>query len=157
MIEGEYKGILTKLTSLCARGEHSSGEIVEKMRKWEVPEKVQAKIMDYLISNKFIDDNRYATAFVSDKIKYNKWGRRKIDQALMMKGVTEDIRKSALESIEREEYEEILIPLLQSKLRSTNAKNEYELRGKLMRFAFGRGFDMDTIVRCIDKICSTHC
>lgn len=157
MIESEYKGILTKLTSLCARGEHSSGEIVEKMRKWEVPEEEQAKIMEYLISNKFIDDSRYALAFVSDKIKYNKWGRRKIDQALMMKGVAEDIRRNALENIEREEYEEILLPLLQSKLRSTDAKNEYELRGKLTRFALGRGFDMDTIMRCIEKLCSTHC
>lgn len=140
---------LQSLTALCARGEHSSGEMTEKMRKWEVTEDAQARIMEYLVSNKFIDDMRFARAFVDDKIEYNKWGRRKIDQALWAKGVDEKIRREVLDGIPDERYVEILKPLIASKRRSTKAESEYEMSGKLIRFAMGRGFDMEIIQKCI--------
>lgn len=140
---------LQSLTALCARGEHSTGEMVEKMRKWEVAEDAQARIMEYLVGNKFIDDLRFARAFVEDKITYNKWGRKKIDQALWAKGVDEKIRREVLDEVPDERYIEILKPLIKSKRRTIKAESEYETNGKLIRFAMGRGFDMDIIKKCL--------
>lgn len=140
---------MQSLTALCARGEHCSGEMIEKMRKWDVPEEAQARIMEYLINNKFVDDMRFAQAFIADKITYNKWGRRKIDQALWAKGVDEKIRREALDEVSDEQYLEVLKPLIASKKRSIKAESEYEMNGKLIRFAMGRGFDMDIIQKCL--------
>ncbi|MCD8308205.1 MAG: RecX family transcriptional regulator, partial [Clostridia bacterium] len=46
---------------------------------------------------------------------------------------------------------DVLAPLLKSKRKSTHAASEYELNGKLIRFALGRGFDMNIIKKCLEK------
>ncbi|MBR3445487.1 MAG: RecX family transcriptional regulator, partial [Prevotella sp.] len=72
---------LAKLMTICSQAEHCSGEMVEKMRKWELEETAQARIMEQLVKGKFVDDERFTRAFAKDKLRYNKWGRRKIEPA----------------------------------------------------------------------------
>jgi regulatory protein len=145
----ENEAYLT-LAALCAQAEHCQHEMLEKMRKWEIPEEAQARVMERLVKEHYVDDERFARAFVNDKIRYNKWGRRKVDQALWQKHIDEDIRKSVLNEIDDEEYLNVLRPLLKQKRKSTKAQNDYELNQKLMRFALGRGFTFDIIRQCID-------
>ena len=139
-----------KLTALCASAEHCSGEMTEKMQRWEIPAKDQARIVEKLIEKQFIDDERYCRAFVKDKIIYNKWGRRKIEQALYMKHIDKGIQQRVLDEIDPSEYVEILRQLLQQKAKSIKAANDYERTQKLMRFAMQRGFTMDIIHQCIN-------
>ena len=138
------------LAALCAQAEHCQWEMLEKMRRWEVPEEAQARVMQRLVKERYVDDERYAQAFVKDKIRYNKWGRRKVDQALWQKHIDEDIRKRVLNEVDDEEYLSVLRPLLKQKRKSTKANSDYELNQKLMRFALGRGFTFDIIRQCID-------
>ena len=138
------------LAALCAQAEHCQWEMLEKMRRWEVPEEAQARVMQRLVKERYVDDERYAQAFVKDKIRYNKWGRRKVDQALWQKHIDEDIRKRVLNEVYDEEYLSVLRPLLKQKRKSTKANSDYELNQKLMRFALGRGFTFDIIRQCID-------
>ena len=138
------------LAALCAQAEHCQWEMLEKMHRWEVPEDAQARVMQRLISERYVDDERYAQAFVKDKIRYNKWGRRKVEQALWQKRIDEDIRKRVLDEVDDDEYLSVLRPLLKQKRRSIKAQNDYELNQKLMRFALGRGFTFDIIRQCID-------
>ena len=138
------------LTALCAQAEHCQYEMLEKMRRWELSEEAQARVMSKLIKERYIDDERYAHAFVKDKIRYNKWGRRKVEQALWQKRVDEDIRKRVLNDVNDDEYLSVLRPLLKQKRKTIKAKNDYELNQKLMRFAVGRGFTFDIIRQCID-------
>ena len=145
----EKEAYLT-LAALCAQAEHCQWEMLEKMRRWEVPEDVQARVMQRLVKERYVDDERYAQAFVKDKIRYNKWGRRKVDQALWQKHIDEDIRKRVLDEVDDEEYLSVLRPLLKQKRKSTKANSDYELNQKLMRFAMGRGFTFDIIRQCID-------
>ena len=91
-----YEIALQRLTALCASAEHCEYEMMEKMRKWEVEESDRERIMAYLRQAKFVDDERYARAFVSDKVRYNKWGRRKVEQGLWAKHISEDIRQRVL-------------------------------------------------------------
>ena len=138
------------LAALCAQAEHCQYEMLEKMRRWEVPEDAQARVMARLIKERYVDDERYAQAFVKDKIRYNKWGRRKVEQALWQKRIDEDIRKRVLDEVDDEEYLSILRPLLKQKRKTIKANSDYELNQKLMRFAVGRGFTFDIIRQCID-------
>ena len=144
--------VLTRLTALCAAGEHSQQEMVEKMVRWGVDEATQARAMEYLTSHRYVDDERFAHAFVSDKLEYNKWGPRKIDQGLWAKGISEDIRRKVLSEVDDERFVAVLEPLLQTKRRSTHAQSRYELNGKLMRFAIGRGFTMEQIRLCLGDV-----
>ena len=148
-MKSEKEAYLT-LAALCAQAEHCQWEMLEKMRRWEVPEEAQARVMQRLVKERYVDDERYAQAFVKDKIRYNKWGRRKVDQALWQKHIDEDIRKHVLDEVDDDEYLGVLRPLLKQKRKSTKANSDYELNQKLMRFAMGRGFTFDIIRQCID-------
>lgn len=139
-----------KLSAMCAAAEHCRHEMSEKMTRWQLPDDVQERIMQRLVDEKYIDEERYCRFFVRDKIRYNKWGRRKVEQALMMKRIPRDIISGALGEVDAEEYIAVLRPLLQSKRKTIKAASEYELNAKLIRFAMGRGFDMDIIKECLD-------
>jgi regulatory protein len=150
MKEVSEQGAYLQLAQLCGRAEHCQYELIEKMRRWEMSDEAQARVMQRLVSERYVDDERYARAFVRDKIRYNKWGRRKVEQALWMKHIDDDIRSRALSEVDDEEYLSVLRPLLKQKRRSIKAASDYELNQKLVKFALGRGFTFDIIRQCID-------
>ena len=145
-----YEMALQRLSALCASAEHCEYEMTEKMRKWEVEESDCERIMEYLRKAKFVDDERYARAFVKDKIKYNKWGRRKVEQGLWAKHIAEDIRQRVLDEVDESQYKSVPTDLLKSKRRSIKAANDYEMNRKLIKFALSRGFDYSIVRHCID-------
>ena len=139
-----------QLAALCAQAEHCQQEMRDKMRRWELDETVQNRIIDRLIKERYVDDERYARAFVKDKIRYNKWGRRKVQQGLWQKRIDADIQQRVLDEIDEREYLDVLRPLLKQKRKSIRAANDYELNQKLARFALSRGFTFDLIRQCMD-------
>lgn len=143
---------LLKLTALCASSEHCSQEMEDKMKRWELPEDAIARNMEFLIKHQFVDDARFARFFINDKVKYNKWGRRKVEQALWMKHIPKELSDPVFEEMEDEVYLETLRPMLQNKYKTIKAKNDYERSMKLIRFALGRGYSMDIIRKCIDNL-----
>ena len=139
-----------QLTALCAQAEHCQQEMRDKMKRWDIDPAVQDRIITRLVKERYVDDERYARAFVKDKIRYNKWGRRKVQQALWQKRIDADIQQRVLDEIEEKEYLDILRPLLKQKRKSIKAESDYELNQKLIRFALGRGFGFDIIRQCLD-------
>ena len=139
-----------QLAALCAQAEHCQQEMRDKMRRWELDETAQNRIVARLVKERYVDDERYARAFVKDKIRYNKWGRRKVQQALWQKHIDTDIQQRVLDEIDEKEYLDILRPLLKQKRKSIKAESDYELNQKLVRFALGRGFGFDIIRQCLD-------
>ena len=150
MKEVTEQGAYLQLAQLCARSEHCQHEMLEKMRKWEMSDEAQARVMQRLIQERYVDDERYARAFVKDKIRYNKWGRRKVEQALWTKRISDDIRTAVLAEVDDEQYLSVLRPLLKQKRRSIKAASDYELNQKLVKFALSRGFTYDIIRQCVD-------
>ena len=136
---------LSKLAAACSRSEHCSGEMAEKLRRWGFDKTVQARLLAYLVEYRYIDDRRYAEIFVREKMRFNHWGPRKIEQALWTKHVEEATYRPVLDAVSREEWADILRPLLKSKQKTIKAENPYEQKMKLMKFAAGRGFTMDII------------
>lgn len=65
---------LLKLSALCSQAEHSSGEMMDKMRRWALPADAMERVLNRLIDEKFVDDERFATFFVRDKIRFDRWG-----------------------------------------------------------------------------------
>ena len=139
-----------QLAALCAQAEHCQQEMRDKMKRWEMAPEVQERVIARLIKERYIDDERYARAFVKDKIRYNKWGRRKVQQGLWKKHIDDDIQQRVLSEVDDAEYLAVLKPLLKQKAKSIKAENDYELTQKLVRFALGRGFTYDIIRQCLD-------
>lgn len=139
-----------QLAAACAQAEHCEQEMRDKMKRWGMAPEAQNRVVERLTKERYIDNERYARAFVKDKVRYNKWGRRKVQQALWMKHIDDDIQQRVLDEIDDEEYLKVLVPLLKQKRKSIKAANDYELNQKLVRFALSRGFDYGIIRQCLD-------
>jgi regulatory protein len=132
---------LNKAMALCAGREICRSEIRHKLSAWGVNETDSERILSRLVTEKFIDEERYSSAFVRDKFRYNKWGKVKIAAALKMKNIPGEIISNALGSIDDESYLAVLRDLISSHARKIKAKNQYDLKGKLLRFGLSKGFE----------------
>lgn len=150
MKELTEKEALFRLTTLCSQAEHCTWEMTEKMRRWGLSDEAQARIMQYLTDEGYIDETRYCRAFVRDKIRHNKWGRRKVEQALLAKRISRDTYLPVLDETDDADYLEVLRPLLKSRRNQLGGMSDYEQRGRLVRFAMSRGFTFDIIRQCLD-------
>jgi len=143
-----------KLSALCARSEHCQHDLLEKMLQWGVSQEEQAAVMERLVGERYVDDERYARAFVQDKVRYNRWGRRKVEQALWLKHIDKGIIQMVLDEVGSSDYLDVLRPLLKQKRRELAAKAVggwgRAQQAKLIQFALSRGFTMDVIKQCVD-------
>ena len=139
-----------RLAALCAQAEHCRQEMRDKMKRWEINEEARERVVERLVKERYVDDERYARAFVKDKIRYQKWGRRKVQQGLWLKHIDQDIQDTVLSEVDDADYLAVLRPLLKQKSKSIKAESDYERNQKLVRFALGRGFTFDIIRLCLD-------
>lgn len=147
-----YSEAIATAAGYCSMSEHCTSEVVEKIRRYELTPEEQAKLIQHLTVEGYLNENRYVKAFVKDKFRYNKWGRIKIRYALRQKGLSTSLVEEGLSEIQEEEYLDMLTDLLKQKKRSIKANSPYELRGKLLRFAAGRGFELDQAGSCLRNI-----
>lgn len=143
---------LQSLMRLCARGERSTGDAMRLMRTWGVPEGERQAVVDRLVAQRFIDNGRYAELYVREKSRLSGWGARKIAMQLRTKGVEKEVIAEALATIDRDEQSDRLAEKLRRKMRTTKAQSDYEMRGKLLRYALGLGYDYDDASTALDKI-----
>lgn len=136
-----FNTALSKTMALCSRREYCISEIREKVISWGISESESDKIIANLIQEKFINEERYATAFVKDKFNYNKWGKIKISAHLKAKKIQSANIKSALESIDDDLYIRTITSVISSHRRSVKAKNKYDLKAKLIRYGLSKGFE----------------
>jgi regulatory protein len=143
---------LNALMRLCSRAEKSSGDAMRLMYTWGVPQAERQGVLDKLIEMRFVDDMRYAEAYTREKSQIAGWGARKIAQHLYQKGIAKDIVAKVLMLIEEDEARETLERRLLRKLPTIKAANDFDLRGKLLRYALGLGYDYDLVVEVIDAV-----
>lgn len=136
---------LDKLSAWCSGSEHCESEAVDKLIKWGIEPDARQRIIARLKEHRFLDEERYCTAFVNDKFRFQKWGRKKIAEALRMKKVDRKMIENALVAIDADEYAETLRGLLKSKDRSLHEEDAYKRKSKLYRFAISRGFEPGVI------------
>lgn len=141
-----------KLSALCAMSEQCCWDVEKKMKRWEMPEELMKRVVMKLVQEKFIDEQRFAKAFVRDKFRYNHWGRVRIEQELKMRKISLRHIEEGLEEIDTQDNLESLRSIIEKKRPSVKGKNEYEIRGKLIRFALGRGFAMDDVIKVVGSL-----
>lgn len=146
---------LNALMRLCSKAEKSSGDAMRLMYSWGVPIAERQGVLDKLIDLRFIDDSRYAEAYTREKAAMAGWGARKIAQHLYQKGISKDVVSRTLASLGCDDQRAMLEKRLQRKLSTVKAANDYELRGKLLRYALGLGYDYDMSIEVIDRIVSS--
>jgi len=150
--EQAAKQAFSKMARLCSRSEQCSADIRKKIAAFELPEETIDEIIKNLKTEKYLDDERYAKAYIKDKFRFNKWGRIKLRHNLRMKGVSENYIQAGLDEIDEEKYKAVLIKTMKTKAKTVKKKNRFEKMGQIIRFAQTRGFEPELIHRYMNLV-----
>lgn len=136
---------------LCARAEKSSGDALRLMRSWGVAAEERQGILQKLLDHRFIDDARYAEAFVREKTRLSGWGGYKIRTALLRKGIGRTLIDAALAAVDPAENANRLRSRLRSKARTAKYASPYELKTKLIRYGLSLGYDYEAVLEAASE------
>lgn len=143
---------LRSLMNLCVKAERSEFDVRRLLERWGIAVEERQRIVDTLVRERFVDDRRYAEAYVREKVRFSGWGRFKIRAALRAKRIDESIIEEALGQVDGASMREKLEHRLQMKMARTRARDEYDLRGKLLRYGAGLGFDTDMVLEVVEHL-----
>ena len=137
---------LAALMRLCARAEKSQEDARRLMRGLGLAERDAEGVLAKLVRDRFIDDARYAGAFVREKLRLSGWGGYKIRTALQRKRIDRALIDAALAEADRSGMDERLRRQLERKARTAKYTTQYELKTKLIRYGLSLGYDYETVV-----------
>lgn len=133
--------VLDKMAKYCAYQERCVKDVRDKLKTFDISQEDRDKILEYLLDNRFANDERFAKSFVRGKINQSGWGLNKIRFHLAQKGIAKDIIDEALEQTDEEVYRQRLIDILNTKAKTVKAENDFEKKRKLAAYAMQKGFE----------------
>ncbi len=143
---------LSSLMRQCARAEKSSGDALRLMSRWGVPQGEREAVLERLIAEKFIDDRRFAQAYLREKLNLSGWGARKIAASLKAKGISSEIIAETLSEIDSSDMQSRLTSKIERKAKSVKYKDQYDLKSKLVRFGISLGYDYQMVLDTVSQI-----
>lgn len=151
-LKSNYRQVLSRVSAICSKSEKCKADIVPILERAELNSEEIEKVIDFLLKERFIDEERYANNFVHDKFYLNKWGKYKITYLLRQKKIPEELISRSLSQISAEDYTKTLKDLLRTKIKSIRAASKPEQKSKLIVFAQGRGYEGDLASRMADEL-----
>lgn len=168
-MEDREKKVLSRLQALCSKRECCTKMVMEKAMKYLDGDEVAAReVVEALVKDKYLDDKRFAAAFVREKTLISGWGPLKISSALSAKGIPREMIIGALRGndvteaeVSEEESSAVIKKVLGSKYRqlvsgvdvaSLGYEEKYALKTKLLRFALSRGWTYDSVASVVDLL-----
>ncbi len=143
-----------RLEALCAYQERCSYELIKKMNLWLMDREDQDRLLADLISNNFLNEERFAEAFASGRMRMKRWGKIKIRIELKKKMISNYSIDKALKGIDLDEYWANLIHLAQRKWDLSNEKDLFKRKMKVYRFLNSKGYEADLIKDAVEEITS---
>jgi regulatory protein len=154
--------IIMKLERFCAYQERSQKQVEDKGRKLGLSQAQINLAMVELIQSNFLNEERFAMAYVKGKVNIKGWGRNKLILGLKRAGLAQSLINKALLTVGEEKNEKALNIQLRKKLKSLfknddtvdlilegEKKLDFETRSKVVRFLLGKGFEYDEINRAL--------
>lgn len=140
-----YDAALDKMQKYCAIQERCQSEIRTKLIEIKIYGEDLESIIADLITDNFLNEERYAIAFARGKFRMKQWGRTKIKQELQMKKISPYCIKKAMQEITDEAYIETLKEVLEKKKNLLNEEDDFKRNYKLLQYALGKGYESELI------------
>ncbi len=137
--------VLDKMAKYCAYQERCVKDVRDKLKTFNLPQEEKNKILDYLLDNRFVNDERFAKSFVRGKINQSGWGLNKIRFHLKQKGIAKDLIDEALGQTDEDLYRQRLIDILKTKSKTIKAETDFERKRKLAAYAIQKGFEASLV------------
>jgi len=146
------KEALIRLQKYCVYQDRCHQEVRNKLIELKVYGDDLEEVIADLIQENFLNEERFARSYARGKFRFKKWGKRKILGELKRRKISEYCIKKAFTEIDEEEYTETLYNVLEKKIKTTNGKNRYEIKQKVVNYAIQRGFESFLIWPAINEL-----
>lgn len=140
------------MAAQCSQRELCLADIDEKLSKYDLAPEACERIKAKLVTERYIDEARYASYFARDKARFNGWGPQKIVFMLRQKRIDKDVIAEAIESIGNEVFAEQLMHALEAKYRSAKQSDPQKKWASLVRLGVSRGFDYEAVKKAVELI-----
>jgi regulatory protein len=136
----------------CAYQERSHSEVKNKLYEFGLSRSDVDELLSRLITDGFLNEERFAKAFAGGKFRMKNWGRLKIVSELEAHGLTPNCIRSGLKEINDDDYRETLINILRKKSDQLLEENEFVRRDKLSKYAIQKGFEPDLVWKTLKEL-----
>lgn len=147
----DFKQILEKYKKKCALREICGHEIVEEVAKSEGQE-VAEKVLAILVQEKYVDNERYARSFASEKHRINKWGKIKIRYFLQVRKVESGLINEALNALNIAEYENAAELEIKKKLRMLKSEKPGLKWNKVIQYMYSKGYEQELTAKILSRV-----
>ena len=141
-----------KILRYCVYQERSHRQVKDKLYSFGLYKNEVEDLLTELITNGFLNEERFALAYAGGKFRIKQWGRVKIKNGLKMQGITPYLINKALKEIDEQDYQDTLKKLLKKKAVLIDSTNKLELKQKLSRYALSKGYESELVWQMMEKI-----
>ena len=143
---------LSKIYKYCAYQERSHLEVKRKLYSYQLYTSEVDELLSRLITEGFLNEERYAKAFAGGKFRIKKWGRNKILHQLEAQGLTKRCIESGLKELDSSSYHRTLTDILEKKSSQVIELNLFKKRDKVARFAIYKGYEAELVWKLVKDI-----
>jgi regulatory protein len=136
---------LAKIQRYCAYQERSHKEVKTKLYDYGLYSSQVDEILSQLITDGFLNEERFAKAYAGGKFRMKKWGKLKIKNELEFLGLTKNCIQRGLKEIEPADYSKTLKALIKKKSAEIKEENLFKKRDKVARFVIGKGYEPEMV------------
>ena len=152
MISEQFKKAYQYFAGRCSKKELSEREVIVGLQKFQLKLSEKHKLINKLKKEKYIDHNRYAKAFTHDRFNFYKWGKLKIKQQLLVKGIEEYFIDEALKLIDDVVYQALIKELALKKKAQISTDDHFQAKQKICNALNTKGFEGELVYEIVDKI-----
>lgn len=143
-----------KIAAYCAYQERCQEEVRTKLAERGIFGTEAEDLIATMISEGFLNEERYAQAFVRGKYRLKKWGRNKIIHELKFRKISPNCIKSGLKEIDSDDYWNLLLQVTEKKWQSLKEGDPVKMKYKIKQYLAGRGFEQDLVQMALNEIIS---
>lgn len=143
---------LEKARSYCKYQERCHSEVKDKLYEWGLYKKDVEQIIAQLITENFINEERFAIMYAGGKFRIKKWGKEKIKQSLKFKKVSDYCINKALKEIDSKDYRKAIADIINKKKKEIKEPDGWKKKYKIGQYLYSRGFERDLVSEMLEDL-----
>ncbi|WP_460541974.1 regulatory protein RecX [Echinicola sediminis] len=141
-----------KIAAFCAYQERSQQEVRDKLYSYGLFQDEVEELISEMITQNFLNEERFAVSYVRGKFHLKKWGKNKILQGLKQHRISANCIKEGMKEIDPDNYWDTVMELAEKKWASTKEADLFKKKAKVHRFMLGRGFENDLVLAALEEL-----
>lgn len=146
-----FQEIKQKLVNYCVYQDRCHQEVEQKMRDYLLIPEAKDEILLYLMKENFLNEERFVRSYIRGKFYMKSWGRNKIKNHLIFKGITEKLIHQCFDEIDEADYEKTLLKTYDQYFSQQRGLKEYQKKSKTIKFLLSKGFEYNEILKIISQ------